>query len=178
MIVKRLPKINAAKVVVVESNLPAETLNYIYENVTVPIFAKAVGIDKAKNLFSAKTKIDTLVINGVEAKLLTKIEITGEKQAQMVADKLQSWGCERVCVYVDGLGIYYQTPTAAKFIAYHKAKLVNTNGTGAAIMAASVYTKLQAKDLDQTLALVQSADELTSQVNEAVTPKLSEIIAE
>ena len=160
MIVKRLPKINAAKVVVVESNLPAETLNYIYENVTVPIFAKAVGIDKVKNLFSAKTKI----------------EITGEKQAQMVADKLQSWGCERVCVYVDGLGIYYQTPTAAKFIAYHKAKLVNTNGTGAAIMAASVYTKLQAKDLDQTLALMQSADALTVQVNEAVTPKLSEII--
>ena len=70
---------------VVDSNLPAETLNYIYENVTVPIFAKAVGINKAQNLFSAKTKIDTLVINSVEAKLLTQIEITGEKQAQMLS---------------------------------------------------------------------------------------------
>ena len=43
-------------------------------------------------------------------------------------------------------------------------------------MATSVYAKLQAKDLDQTLALMQSADALTVQVNEAVTPKLSEII--
>ncbi len=175
---KRLPKINAAKVVVVDSNLPAETLNYIYENVTVPIFAKAVGINKAQNLFSAKTKIDTLVINSVEAKLLTQIEITGEKQAQMVADKLQAWGCKRVCIYADGLGIYYQTPTVAKFVAYHKANLVNTNGVGAAIIAASVYAKLQAKDLGETLKLMQRADVLTAQVNEAVTPKLSEIIEE
>ncbi len=91
---------------------------------------------------------------------------------------MQSWGCERVCVYVDGLEIYYQIPPAAKFVAYHKAKLVNTNGAGAAIMATSVYAKLQAKDLDQTLALMQSADALTAQVIEAATPKLSEIIAE
>ncbi|MBP0963549.1 MAG: winged helix-turn-helix transcriptional regulator, partial [Oscillospiraceae bacterium] len=71
----KLALLQNAQVVVVDANLPEETLRYLAENCTAPIFCDPVSTVKAEKLKGILDKIHTLKPNRIEASLLAGVPV-------------------------------------------------------------------------------------------------------
>ena len=81
---------------VIDTNLPEETIRYLCENCTVPIFADPVSTAKAVKLLPVLGKIHTIKPNMLEAALLTGIPVTDERSARKAVDILLELGVKQV----------------------------------------------------------------------------------
>lgn len=66
---KRLDFINGAKIVVVDCNLSQESIEWLCENVTSPIYVDPVSVAKVDRVKNVLDKIHTLKPNELEAEL-------------------------------------------------------------------------------------------------------------
>lgn len=172
---RRLPVINASELLVIDSNIPRKTIEWLYEHVEVPIFAKAVSINKAPNLMTSHVNLDTLVINAVEASLITKIEVTDESSAKECVRRLKEYEIPRICLYIDSFGIVYADENQLKVSQYSDQEVVNTNGAGAAIVSALAWGRVQKISFMQSVMIATQASEITAQSAASTSEEISQI---
>lgn len=173
----RLPGINASNLVVFDSNIPANTIKWLYETVTVPMIAKAVSVNKAANLMQKKINLDSLVINGIEASLITKQQINNIEEARECAKKLHNLFNANIYLYVDDLGLITFTAKHQKTKLYSQnIRVQNTNGIGASMAAAVTYTKLRKLPIKEATEIIIKAGELTMQTSESVSNKINDLV--
>jgi len=170
---QRKQVINNSKLVVIDSNLPKRTIRWVYSNVTVPIFAKAVGLNKTVNLYDGINRLDTLVINGIEATVLTKQSVQDEKTARQCANILLHRGVKNVFMYIDEVGILYENQDNYYFFGNHEKAPKNTNGAGASATAALSWARLNNANFQETVQLGISAAYITMESYEAVNGKMN-----
>lgn len=139
---KQEQTLNHSELVILDSNLPKKSIKWLYNNVHVPIFAKAVGLNKMMNLYDGMNRLDTLVINGVEASALTKMKIYDERTARLGASRLLAHGVGNIFLYMEGVGILYQCESETYFFTDHEQRPRNTNGAGAAATAALAWARM------------------------------------
>ena len=71
-----------ARVIVADANIPAESLAFLAENCTAPIFCDPVSTIKAEKLLPILGKIHTLKPNRMEAALLAGIPVETKEQVE------------------------------------------------------------------------------------------------
>lgn len=173
----RLPGINASNLVVFDTNIPSQTIQWLYDNVRVPMVAKTVSVNKAPNLKQDNVKLDGLVINGIEGSLIAKEQINDSKDARECAKKLARMFNTIVYLYVDDLGLFVCDGVTCEFSPYARnIEVLNTNGVGAAMTAMVAYTKLRKIKLKQAVNLITRVGELTMQTSQSVSDQLSDIL--
>lgn len=165
--------LNNSDLVIIDSNLPKRSIKWLYNHVTVPLFAKAVGINKMMNLYDGIDRLDTLVINALEATLLTKITIRDEATARQAADHLIGRGVTNVFIYIDEVGILYQNADQAVFFPDTEQDARNTNGAGASAVAALAWARLNHQDFRQTAMAGVAATYITTEADDAVNDRMS-----
>ena len=101
----RLAGINAGKAAIIDSNLPAETIRWLYDNVRVPMYAKAVSVPKTPRLLQANLTLEGLVINGVEGSFLASVKIMDINDGKECAEKLYDIFKTRIYLYLDQMGM-------------------------------------------------------------------------
>ena len=102
---KKLDFINGAKIVVVDCNLSQESIEWLCENVTSPIYVDPVSVAKVDRVKNVLDKIHTLKPNELEAELLTGIKITDEATAREAATALINKGVKNVYISLGSQGI-------------------------------------------------------------------------
>lgn len=173
----RLPGINASNLVIFDSNIPTESIRWLYDNVKVPMIAKAVSVNKAANLLQANVKLNSLVINGIEASIITKLPVTAQAEAEKCAQKLRKLFNADIYLYVDDLGLFVASAEYQEIKLYPKnIEVQNTNGIGASMAAAVAYTILQKMPKGKASDLIVKAGELTMQSSESVSDRMKELI--
>ena len=70
--------LDASQVVVIDTNIPEESIAWLAENCAAPLFADPVSTAKAVKLKPVLGKLHTLKPNRLEAELLSGVPITGE----------------------------------------------------------------------------------------------------
>lgn len=165
--------INNSDLIIIDSNLPKRSIKWLYNNVQVPIFAKAVGRNKMMNLYDGMNRLDTLVINAVEATVLTKVTITDEQTARMAAERLLERGVQNVFIYIDEVGILYQSQTQAYFFQDDEKIPRNTNGAGAAAIAGLAWAQVNHQDFLETAKFGVAAAYITTESYDAVNQKMA-----
>ena len=78
--------LNNARLVVCDTNIPAETLQWIAENCRAPVFVDPVSTAKAGKVKPVLGKLHTLKPNRIEAELLSGVSITDDKSLSAAAD--------------------------------------------------------------------------------------------
>ncbi len=141
-IASKLDVINNASLCVIDTNLPAETIQYLCENCTVPIFADPVSTAKAVKLLPVLGKIHTIKPNMLEAALLTGIPVTDERSARKAVDILLELGVQQVFLSMGAAGVLYGNARGKKRIPNYPAEIRNTTGAGDSFMAALVMAYL------------------------------------
>lgn len=95
-----------AQIVMVDTNIPVESIVWLCENVNVPIFCDPVSTKKAVKLLNVLDKIHTLKPNRLEAELLSGVKIEKKEDAAAAARALIEKGVHRVFISMGADGVY------------------------------------------------------------------------
>jgi len=162
-----------AQVIVVDTNIPAESIRWLCENVKVPIFADPVSTAKAGKLKPVLGKLHTLKPNRLEAELLSGVPITNDASLERAARTLLDTGLRRVFISLGADGIFAADQTHVLRQKCLPAEMVNATGAGDAFMAALVWAYLEGNSLSPTAALAQAAAALAIESAETINPGMS-----
>ena len=162
-----------AQVVVTDTNIPQESLRFLADNCTRPIFCDPVSTAKARKLLPILPRIHTLKPNRMEAELLTGMEIHGGEDAKAAAKKLLDLGVHRVFLSLGADGLCAAQGDRCLLMENLPGRMVNTTGCGDAFMAAIVWAWLEALDLEETALAGLAAASIAMEAPETINPMLN-----
>lgn len=163
-----LDELNAADAVVFDGNLTEETIAWIADNVTAPLYADPVSCAKAERLKPALSKLCAFKPNELEAK-----SMTGEGTSLFAAEKLLEAGVKRVFVSLGADGIVAAEDADIVKLPCEKVNAVNSTGCGDASTAAIVWAGVQGLDHVSAAAAAMKAAALTIECAQTVNPEMS-----
>ena len=165
----RLEMLNAASAVVVDGNLTRETLCWIAEHVTVPIFADPVSVTKAERLRPILSRLHTFKPNLTEGQ-----HLTGETAPERIVDALLSQGVGHVFLSLGADGILAGAGEERVMLPCFPTRMVNTTGGGDAVMAALIWAHLGGKTLREATAAALKAGRIAVEYDGTNNPALNE----
>lgn len=171
---QRQKLLSASQAVILDTNLPEESIQWVANNCPVPVFADPVSTVKAAKLKPVLGKLHTLKPNRIEAELLSGVPITDEESLEKAAGTLLETGLRRVFISLGAGGVYAADHSGHVHLPVLPANMVNTTGCGDAFMAAIVWAYLQGTDLEGTARAGLAASAIAMEGAETINPDLSE----
>ena len=168
-----LPLLQSARVVVADTNIPEESLVYLAENCTAPLFCDPVSTIKAEKLRSILNKIHTLKPNRLEAELLSGIPIETKADAETAARVLLGKGIKRVFISMGADGVCAAEEDRVCWLSNIPGRMVNTTGCGDAFMAALVWAYMEDMELEAAARAGLAAGSIAMESKETINPAMS-----
>ena len=162
-----------SQVIVLDTNIPEESIRWLAENSTVPLFADPVSTAKAVKLKGVLGRLHTLKPNRMEAELLSGVPITDEESLNRAADALLATGLRRVFISLGSDGVFAADHNARLHLPVLPAQMRNTTGCGDAFMAAIAWAYLRGTDLRDTAMAGLAASAIAMEGSETINPALS-----
>ncbi len=169
----RLGWLNNAQVIVIDANIPADTIQWLCGHAEAPIFADPVSVTKAERLRDVLGKLNTLKPNRLEAELLSGVKITDEASLHAAADKLLETGLHRVFISLGADGVLAADRKQRLLLPCLPSRIVNTTGSGDAFMAALVWAYLRGTDLPGSTRAGLAAAAIAMESAETINPTMS-----
>ena len=169
----RVRLLQNAQLIVVDTNIPAESIAWLAENIKLPIFADPVSTAKAEKLRPVLGRLHTLKPNRLEAELLSGVTITDEASLNAAADALLSTGLRRVFISLGGDGVLAADHNGRCHVPCCPGDMVNTTGCGDAGMAAIAWAYLEGTDLEGTARAAMAAGAIAMESAETINPSMS-----
>lgn len=169
----QLDLLNGAAAVVVDANLPRESIAYLTEHCTVPVFIDPVSTVKAEKLHGLLGRVHTLKPNRIEAELLSGVKITDDASLHKAAEALLAQGLQRVFISLGGDGVLAAQKDEMQLVSICKAEMRNATGAGDAMMAALVWSFLSGQSLTESAASGTAAAAIAVESEETINPNMS-----
>ena len=166
-----LPRLKA-DAVVVDANLPPETIAYICENCPLPVYADPVSTVKAVKLQPVLHRLAAIKPNALEAERLT-----GESNPERAALALVDRGVQRVFLSLGAQGMIAADGKELLRLPGLATQVVNATGAGDAATAAIVLAGIRGMSLGDAALLAQKAGAVTCRSESANAPELAEILS-
>ena len=169
----KLPVLQNARVVVADANIPAESLQYLAENCTAPLFVDPVSTIKAVKLQPILHRIHTLKPNRLEAELLSGVRIRTKEDMVRAADVLLNMGVQRLFISLGADGVLAADKNEKLWLSNIPGTMVNTTGCGDAFTAALVWAFLEDLDLKTSAIAGLAAGSIAMESPETINPAMS-----
>ncbi|KRO04724.1 kinase, PfkB family [Levilactobacillus paucivorans] len=174
---KRLDFINNATICLIDANISQEAIDWLGDNVTVPLFGDTVSVVKAPHFAHILGKMDTLKPNALEASLLSGVEITDTASAEKAAQVLLDTGMKNIYISLGADGILCANHEGMVHVPIFKTDIVNANGAGDCGMAAITWSHFldPNRSLEETGKIAQAASSIALESTKSVpdiTPEL------
>lgn len=168
-----LSLIQNARVVVTDTNIPEESLVYLAENCTQPLFCDPVSTKKAEKLLPILSKIHTLKPNRLEAELLSGVPIRKTGDVEKAARALLDKGVRRLFISMGSQGVYAASREESLWLPNLPGTMVSTTGCGDAFMAALVWAYLEDQSLRDSALAGLAAASIAMESSETINPAMS-----
>ena len=171
---ERLDFINGAAVVLLDANIEAETMAWIGEHVTAPLFGDTVSTVKAHRFDPILDRMTVLKPNHMEAGVLTGIEVVDDESARRAACALLDKGVANVFVSLGVNGILCARRTAEgdemTQVKPYPTRIATANGAGDSGMAAITWSFFDDpdRDLAEVGRIAQAASSIALECTKAV----------
>ena len=167
--------LDGSQVVVLDTNLPAETVAWVAKNCRAPIFADPVSSAKAEKLRPVLGRLHTLKPNRIEAELLSGVAISDDASLRRAADALLETGLHRVFISLGADGVFAADRSGQVLhLPAPEGNIVSTTGCGDSFMAALAWAYLQGSDLERSARAGLAASTITMARADTINPALSE----
>ena len=172
----RVSLLHSAQLIILDTNIPEESIRWLAENTRVPLFADPVSTAKAEKLRGVLGRLHTLKPNRIEAELLSGVAITDDASLGRAADALLATGLHRVFISLGADGVFAADRTTGSRVRLPvlPAEMVNTTGCGDAFMAAITWAYLRGTDLEGTARAGLAASAIAMEGTETINPAMSE----
>ncbi|WP_169924659.1 PfkB family carbohydrate kinase [Xenorhabdus mauleonii] len=149
--------IEKAGVLVIDCNLTEDALEWLFKNSgNVPIFVNPVSSYKAGIVRNWLSYIHTIRPNKLEAEKISGVKINSIEEAKSVTFWLHEQGVQRVILSMGSDGVYY---SELDYVSGHSpapsVDVVNTTGSGDAMMAGLVHCTLAGMDFKDSVHFAQ-----------------------
>ena len=169
----RMKLLCGSEAVVIDTNIPEESIRFLAENCTAPLFADPVSTAKAGKLRPVLGRLHTLKPNRMEAELLSGVAITDRASLERAAGVLLDTGLRRVFLSLGAEGVYAADHESRVLLPSPAARMVNTTGCGDAFMAALVWAHLRRADLESAARAGLAASAIAMESPETINPAMS-----
>ena len=169
----KLSLFNNAKLLVVDTNIPAESIAWLVEHVEVPVFADPVSTAKAEKLRPVLGKLHTIKPNRIEAELLSGVPITDERSLHRAANVLLKTGLRQVFISLGAGGVFAANQDRGLHLPSIPGSMVNATGCGDAFMAALALAYMEGMDLEQSAYAGLAASSIALEGSETINPEMS-----
>ena len=169
----KLSLFNNAKLLVVDTNIPAESIAWLVEHVEVPVFADPVSTAKAEKLRPVLGKLHTIKPNRIEAELLSGVPITDERSLRRAANVLLKTGLRQVFISLGAGGVFAANQDRGLHLPIIPGSMVNATGCGDAFMAALAWAYMEGMDLEQSAYAGLAASSIALEGSETINPEMS-----
>ena len=169
----KLSLFNNAKLLVVDTNIPAESIAWLVEHVEVPVFADPVSTAKAEKLRPVLGKLHTIKPNRIEAELLSGVSITDERSLCRAANVLLKTGLQQVFISLGAGGVFAANQDRGLHLPSIPGPMVNATGCGDAFMAALAWAYMEGMDLEQSAYAGLAASSIALEGSETINPEMS-----
>lgn len=166
--------INSSAAVVFDTNIPQESIEYLAETSSIPLFADPVSTAKAEKLRPVLGKLHTLKPNRIEAELLSGIEIRDEESLRKAAEKLLETGLKQVFITLGAGGVYAADHLQSVHLPGLHAEMANTTGCGDAFTAALVWAHINGLPLASAACAGLAASAIAMEAAETINSAMSE----
>ncbi len=173
MLSERMETINGSAAVVLDANVPQESIEYLAEHCTAPLFADPVSEAKCGKLKNVLGKLHTLKPNRLEAEMLTGITITDEDSLRQAAEALLRTGLRQLFLSLGADGVLAAEPGRMVHLSVIPTEIVNTTGAGDSMMAAVVRAFLLGRSLEDAAREGLAASSIAMETTETISPAMS-----
>ena len=163
----QLDAINDAAAVVLDGNLPEETIRFLCGKVSAPLVADTVSTAKALRFSSVLGRLAAVKPNLMEARALT-----GRESPEDCAAALLDAGAGSVFLSLGARGLLAAAGEERVLLPGERAELVSATGAGDAATAAIVWALVRGLGLADAARAAIRAGALTVASEEAVSPLL------
>ena len=174
VLTERIDALNAMDAVVLDANLPEESIAFLAERLRPPLFADAVSAAKARRLLPALPRLQAVKPNALEAEALTGLPVHDQPTAEAAARRLVAMGAAGACITLGERGVCCANRASARFLAGTPVQIINATGAGDAFTAALVWATLRGMDLFEAARAGMAAAALAVESGDTVNPAMSE----
>ena len=168
-----LDVLNSADLVIIDANIPAQTIAWLCAHVTAPLAGDPVSVKKAGKFLPCLDRLVTLKPNRPEASLLTGVVIDGMNGVAEAAEALLARGLQKVFISLGGSGVYYTDGMLTGVQPCFPANIVNTTGCGDAFLAGAALGHVLGLDIREMARMGQAASAICAEADNAVNPDIS-----
>lgn len=168
LVTRQLAYLNGAACVAFDGNLPAETIQTLAAQVSVPLFADPVSVTKSQKLGPVLDRLHTLKPNVLEAEALT-----GAGGPVDCAAALCRLGVRRAFVSDGANGLYACEGGPVQHFACCRSEVKNVTGGGDAVVAALIRAYLDGLPLAESARFALAAGALATECEDTINPALS-----
>ena len=138
----RIDAINASSAVVADTNISTESLRYLIDHCSAPLFVDAVSTAKASRIIKALQQSQLKCLHGLKLNLLEAQTVTRCDTARAAADYLTAMGVQAVYITLGSDGVYCSDGNCHEHFKAIPSRVINTTGAGDAFIAGIVHATI------------------------------------
>lgn len=171
---KNLEMINRAELLVIDANLPEESIEFLTGNATVPVFADMVSTTKSEKFKPYLSRLHTIKPNKIEAQVLTGITINDDASLREAACRLLDMGVKNAYISLAENGLLAACAEGIWQVPACRSKVINVTGAGDAAVAALCYSYLLSKSPREAAMYANAASSVAIECEDTVSMLMSE----
>lgn len=168
----KMELLNKSRMVVLDTNIPAGTIQYLCDKCRAPVFASAESCKRAEKLLPVLDKLCVVMANEAEAEVLSGIRIQDKDSLERAADIILEKGVRNVFILPEKGGVYCACDEEQFMVNNLGGEHVHCNGSDDAFMAGVVLGYMKHLNIRQMAKLGLAASGITSEGKMAVNPQL------
>ena len=143
VIARALKEVKSDDILVIDSNLEGDLLDFITKETDAYIASDPVSAAKIPRLMDVLGRIDIFKPNEIEAKELTGIEITDEESANATLKWFIDKGIKEIIITLGGRGMLFSDSKEKLWITHKTIDMDNANGGGDAMFGAYLSKRIR-----------------------------------
>ena len=168
----KLELMNRGRMVILDTNLPAETITYVCETCKAPVFAVCRSTKSAEKLVPVLDKLCVVTANKAEAEILSGISIKDRDTLERAADIILEYGVKNVFIDAGKEGVYCGCDEEQFLLPGTDSETDGTLGADDAFVAGMTLGYMKHMDIRKMARLGQAVAEITAEGKETVNPQL------
>lgn len=164
-----------AKIIVVDTNLPENTLKYLAELKNRPkIIVDTVSTTKTSKIKNFIGSFHTIKPNKIEAEILSNIAIHNDEDLKRVGDFFLTQGVKKVFVSLGARGVFYMNENENGIISTPQLTPISTTGAGDSFVAGITFGEYNDFSMVESAKFGIGAAVLTSLSKQSVSEHVSQ----
>lgn len=173
---KRSGDISQSDYVVADTNITEDSIRWLMENTTAPLFIDGVSSTKAHRVVNALRKAKLPYLHTLKLNLKEALAVTQTTTYAEAAQQLLNLGVAHVYITLGGDGVYCRNAAEEWLFPALPGDVVNTTGAGDAFLAGVVYAYAKGMDFPKTAQYGLMAARATLMSPKAVNPDIANIL--